>query len=93
MRGNNPVISTAKVRGLIKKNGISYVDATRRMHTSIAKGISVWQLCDTVLFQAYDYQNETRREEMLNKFIDILAVEGFTVTKFGNSYEIVKAVA
>ena len=96
MRGNHPVISTAKVRGLIKKNGISYVDATRRLYPSIAQGVSVWQLCDSVFFQVYGYSIENI-EATEKKFTDILAAEGFAVKSFGNSYdkscEIVKAGA
>jgi len=93
MRGNKPVISTAKVRGLIKKNGISYVDATRRNYPSIAYGVSVWQLCNSVLFKVYGYQyNEVERQEILKKFTEVLAQEGFAVKEFSDkSFEIVKA--
>jgi hypothetical protein len=92
MRGNNPVISTAKARGLIKKNGINYVDATRRLYPSIAKGISVWQLCDSVLFQIYG-NDIAQIDAIEEKFANILAAENLTFKKFGNSYEIVKVNA
>ena len=93
MRGNRPVISTAKVRGLIKKNGIGYVDAVRRNYPSIASGVSVWQLCDHVLFKVYGYDyNEVKRQEILEKFTEILAQEGFAVKEFSDrSFEIVSA--
>ena len=92
MRGNHPVISTAKVRGLIKKNGINYVDATRRMYPSIARGVSVWQLSDSVLFQVYGHSTENI-EAIQKQFTDVLAAEGFAVKSFGKSLEIVKAGA
>lgn len=92
MHSNNPVVSTAKVRGLIKKNGINYVDATGRLYPSTQDGISVWQLCDHVLFKAYGYgYNEERREQILKQFADALAAEGLTVGTFGSTFEIVKA--
>lgn len=92
MRGNHPVISTAKVRGLIKKNDINYVDATRRLYPSIARGISVWQLCDSILFQVYG-KDIAQVNEIEQKFANILAAEGLAVVKFGsgNSCQIVKA--
>jgi len=91
---NRPVVSTAKVRGLIKKNGIRYVDATGRNYPSIAQGISVWQLCSTVYFKVYGYHyNEEKRQATLEKFTEVLAKEGFAVK--GNSsdatFEIVGA--
>ena len=87
---NRPVVSTAKVRGLIKKNGIGYVDAVRRDFPSIAQGISVWQLCSTVYFKVYGYQyNEVQRQEILKKFTEALAVEGLAVKDRGDTFEIV----
>ena len=89
---NRPVVSTAKVRGLIKKNGIGYVDATRRNYPSIAQGIPVWQLCSTVYFEVYGYHyNEVQRQEILNKFTEVLAVEGLAVKETGRSFQIVSA--
>ena len=89
---NRPVVSTAKVRGLIKKSGIGYVDATRRLYPSIAQGISVWQLCSTVYFQVYGYHySEVQRQEILKKFTEALAVEGLAVKESGGSFEIVSA--
>ena len=89
---NRPVVSTAKVRGLIKKNGIGYVDATRRNYPSIAQGISVWQLCSSVYFEVYGYHyNEVNRQEILKKFTEALAVEGLAVKESGKSFEIVSA--
>jgi hypothetical protein len=93
MRRNNPVISTAKVRGLIKKNGIGYVDATRRMYPSIATGVSVWQLCDGVYFEVYGYCDSAKIEAIEKQFTEVLAVEGFSVKKSHRSWDIVKAVA
>lgn len=91
---NKPVISTAKVRGLIKKNGINYVDATGRMYPTIQNGISVWQLCDTVYCRVFG-----RTEEISNKNLAALetALEsiGLTITIPDNraTFEIVKAGA
>ena len=95
MARNKPVITTAKVRGLIKKNDINYVDATRRNYPSIANGVSVWQLSDSVYFQVFDAMNndENKRRYTLQKMILILANEGCTIENSGNQYKIVKAVA
>lgn len=94
MARNAPVISTAKVRGLIKKNGIRYVDATRRNYPSIANGVSVWQLSDSIYFEVFESNNnENLRRDYLQKFIAILANEGLTVQNSGGHYRIVKAVA
>ena len=94
MRRNKPVISTAKVRGLIKKNGIRYVDATGRHYPSIASGVSVWQLCSTVYFRVYGYNyNEEKRQETLEKFTEVLSKEGFAVKEDSSdrTFEIVSA--
>lgn len=89
---NTPIISTAKVRGIIKKSGIGYVDATRRMYPGIAQGISVWQLCSTVCFEVYGYhRSEVQRQEILEKFTLALAAEGFSIHESGGSYSIVAA--
>ena len=86
---NRPVVSTAKVRGLIKKNGIRYVDATRRYYPSIAQGVHVWQLSSSVLFQVYSYESEVKRQEILKKFTEVLAAEGLAVKERSGSFEIV----
>jgi hypothetical protein len=88
---NKPVVSTAKVRGLIKKSGISYVDATRRYYPSIAQGVHVWQLSSSVLFQVYSYESEVKRGEILQKFVIALASQGLSVKERSGSFEIVKA--
>lgn len=72
---NNPVISTAKVRGLIKKNNISYVDATRRLYPSIATGLSVWQLCSNVYVRAFG----KNWEDYLAVLDNALKQQGFTL--------------
>jgi hypothetical protein len=89
---NRPVISTAKVRGLIKKNGINYVDATGRLYPSIHSGVSVWQLCDSIYFKVYGHGESARAQEILEKFTAVLAAEGLSVTDPSNSgsYQIVK---
>ena len=63
---NRPVISTAKVRGLIKKNKISYVDAIGRLYPSIHSGLSVWQLCDKVYVRAFGKNCETYAATLKN---------------------------
>lgn len=63
---NKPLISTAKVRGLIKKNDIWYVDATRRLYPSIASGLSVWQRCDNVYVRAFGPKWELHAETLKN---------------------------
>ena len=90
MSRNHPVISTAKVRGLIKKNGIGYVDATRRFYPSIAYGVSVWQLCDNVYFEVYGGLKEEKIQKTFQEFEAVLNKEGFGVEKGSGSYKIVK---
>lgn len=89
---NQPVISTAKVRGLIKKNGIRYVDAGRRNYPSLADGVSVWQLSSSVYFKVYGYSyNEEKRQAYLEKFTEVLAKEGFAVEAgSSNTFKIIK---
>lgn len=90
---NKPVISTAKVRGLIKKNNISYVDATRRLYPSIASGLSVWQLCDSVYVRAFGKNWETDVATLNNA----LSAHGLTLKNHRNdradSFQIAKVGA
>jgi hypothetical protein len=59
MRRNRPVISSAKVRGLIKKNGINYVDRSASLYYyKFARGINVWQLCDTIYVRSFGSDEE-----------------------------------
>lgn len=74
---NRPVISTAKVRGIIKKSGIGYVDATRRYHPTIANGISVWQLGSSVYFKVFGHNSS----EYLETFINQLNEMNFTAVQ------------
>jgi hypothetical protein len=84
MRSNNPVISTAKVRGLIKKNEIAYVDATRALHGySYARGINVWQLCDSIYLRPYG--SEEQQIEYIAKLNIALAEFGLVVKGLSNS--------
>lgn len=96
MSHNRPIVSTAKVRGMIKKNGIKYVDATGRYHSSIYQGISVWQLCDSVYFRAFGFNDEATIAKNLEKFTEVLDAEGFAVETHDNgfitTYEIVAKV-
>lgn len=90
---NQPVISTAKVRGLIKKNGIGYVNERERLFEQLADGVSVWQLCSSVYFKVYGYDyNEEKRQEYLAKFVEVLAKEGFAVLQGSSdsAFQIVK---
>ena len=91
---NNPVISTAKVRGIIKRNNIGYVDSTRRFYSKIANGINVWQLCDGIYAKVYGFQETERIEKNTHDFKIALEKEGFTISPtYGDSYEIVKVGA
>jgi hypothetical protein len=92
MRRNRPVISSAKVRGLIKKNDIRYVDRCAATYGwRFARGINVWQLCDTIHVRPYGSIEE--QDSYIAKLNDALAEFGLVV--FGTSstgFEI-KAVA
>jgi hypothetical protein len=93
MRRNRPVISSAKVRGLMKKNGIDYVDRTRATYGyAFAQGINVWQLCDTIHIRPYG-SNE-QRDAYVAKLNEALAEFGLVAegNSFTPSYSI-KAVA
>lgn len=93
MRRNKPVVSTAKVRGMIKKNGIGYVDASGRNFGSIYSGINVWQLCDNVYFKVFGFNNAETIAKNLEKFTAVLDAEGFAVEKTYSAittYQIVK---
>ena len=91
MHKNRPVISTAKVRGMIKKNNIGYVDAVGKFYPSIHTGINVWQLCDDVYFRVYGFCKSETITENLEKFATVLNTEGFKyeLTSCG-SYKILK---
>ena len=92
MHRNNPVISTAKIRGLIKKNKIRYVDAIGRLNPSHQLGISVWQLCDRIYFSAYGRSRQKWEDEVFAEFVDVLTSQGLTYKQQGNDiFEIVKA--
>lgn len=93
MRRNRPVISSAKVRGLMKKNGIEYVDRTRALYGyTFARGINVWQLCDNIYIRPYG-SNE-QRDGYVAKLNEALAEFGLVAE--GNSSDscfAIKAVA
>ena len=94
MKTFKPVISTAKVRGLIKKNNIRYVNATGSLSSSIRSGIHVWQLCDSVYFKVYG-MNDEHYDKYLTKFAEVLNTVGLTYKgpSQTGTYEIVKVVA
>ena len=93
MRGNNPVISSAKVRGLIKKNGINYIDSTQALYGyRSARGINVWQLCDTIYLRPYGTDEE--REMYVRKLNRVLAELGLQIVKVSDSSSMhIEAVA
>jgi hypothetical protein len=93
MRRNRPVISSAKVRGLIKKNDIHYVDRCAATYGySFARGINVWQLCDTIYLRPYGSIEE--QDSYIAKLNEALAEFGLVAlgTSSTSSFEI-KAVA
>jgi hypothetical protein len=93
MRRNRPVISSAKVRGLIKKNNIHYVDRCAATYGySFARGINVWQLCDSIYLRPYGSIEE--QDSYIAKLNEALAEFGLVAlgTSFTSSFEI-KAVA
>jgi hypothetical protein len=90
---NTPVISSAKVRGLIKKNGIRYIDATAALYGyRSARGINVWQLCDTIYLRPYGTDEE--RETYVAKLNEALADLGLVIVKISSSSSMhIEAVA
>jgi hypothetical protein len=93
MRRNRPVISSAKVRGLIKKNGIRYVDRSASVYYyKFARGINVWQLCDTIYVRPYGSIEE--QDSYIAKLNEALAEFGLVAfgTSSTSSFQI-KAVA
>lgn len=93
MKRFNPVVSTAKVRGMIKKNGINYVDASGANYSAIYSGVNVWQLCDSVYFRVFGFRNSETIAKNLEKFAVVLDAEGLTFEKTHSTlttYKIVK---
>jgi len=89
-----PIVTTAKVRGIIKKNGIGYVDAVGSLYPSTHTGINVWQLCDNVYFKVYGFCQSERISKNLEQFAKALETEGLTYQQESTgSYKIVKKVA
>ena len=86
-----PVISTAKVRGIIKKNDIWYVDATRRLYGSTS-GLSVWQLGNSVYVRAFgpEWESDTA---ILRNALNEMGLTLETTHHNEDTFIIVKAVA
>jgi hypothetical protein len=93
MRSNNPLISSAKVRSLIKKNGIRYIDSTAALYGyRSARGINVWQLCDTIYLRPYGTDEE--RDFYVRKLNGVLADLGLQIVKISDSSSMhIEAVA
>lgn len=81
---NRPAISTSKIRATIKKVGVPYVDATRAHHPQIARGINVWQLCDSIYLRPYG--TEEQRTEYVAKLDAALREFGFVVARYDGTY-------
>jgi len=88
-------VTTAKLRGLVKKLEIPYVDAIRANHRLIANGIHIWQLGSQICFKTFNDSNEV----YLSKFISALDEIGLTVLetqtilgKIDGTYNIVPKV-
>jgi len=85
-----PIVSTAKIRGAIKRNNIQYVDRIASMRPSTHQGITVWQLGSCVMIEAFGFNQEERIEANLNKFIEAIAPLGLTINKStSHAYEVV----
>ena len=69
------LITTAKLRGMLKKLDIPYVDATRANYPSIANGIHIWQLSWSICFKTYNDAEKV----YVGKFIEALNEIGLTV--------------
>lgn len=92
MKRNKPIVSTAKVRGMIKKNGIGYVDASGKYYGAIYSGIHVWQLCDNVYFQVFGFRKSETIAKNLEKFTAVLEKEGFGIEKTNSASTTFKIV-
>lgn len=87
-----PIISTAKVRGIIKKNGISYVDAISSKYPNTNEGITVWQFASHVMIQPFGFRKPELVAENLAKFKEAIAPYGLTVKPSTQwAYEVVEA--
>jgi hypothetical protein len=96
MLSTEPIISTAKVRGLLKKNKINYVDQVGTYQPSIHTGIHVWQRVNSVYFEVFGFRDEKTIKENLEKFQIVLSTIGLKAEPLAgmwnvNCYEIVKA--
>ena len=93
MSRNHPLISSAKVRGLIKKNGIRYVDSTEALYGwRSAAGINVWQLCDTIYLRPYG--SDEKQAAIVAKLNEALLPYGLVIVKVSSSSSMhIEAVA
>jgi hypothetical protein len=80
MNTNYPLISSAKVRGLMKKNGIDYVDADAALYSYqsvTTRGINVWQLGDSICLRPYG--NDQERSEYVSNLEKALSELGLMI--------------
>jgi hypothetical protein len=91
---NEPIVSSAKIRGIIKKNGIKYVPESSTRFGRIYEGITVWQFASHIMIQPFGYHKPEVIAENLAKFVEALAPYGLTVQRSTTwAYEVVKAGA
>jgi len=98
MHKNHPIVTTAKLRALAKKNGIRYVDATGRLYGSIHSGVSIFQQLDNVYVQGLGYNTQEKIDANIQQFNTALATLGFALQSMSETadrdlYRVVKANA
>jgi len=70
-------VTTQKIQGIAKRNGISLVDETRSYFGDIASGVRVTKRHDEIVVRFYGYKDTNRINELQAKFIELLNAEGF----------------
>jgi len=94
MHKNHPIVTTAKLRALVKKNEIGYVDRTRRQISSMTNGVAISQLGSDIYVEGFGFNDQIVIAQNIAKFDEALASLGLTLTKLNDSdYKVVKVGA
>jgi len=70
-------VTTQKIQGIAKRNGISLIDETRSRYADIASGVRVTNRFGEIVVRFYGYKDTNRINELQAKFIELLNAEGF----------------
>ena len=77
------LVTTAKLRALVKKLNIPYVDATASNFPRSARGIHIWQLGDSICFKTYNDVDRNYRGDFVFALEEMGLTVRQTITIFG----------